>query len=107
MIATERMRKLAEAPATAETAAAATKYAFLMAYARELTDRYAWARDDAKLSKFLDTVLGTLLTKDHLWSPEGEACAAALKSVGLPKRVTVKALRALPRGNAEDFNPEK
>lgn len=72
------------------------KSAFMDAYRQELLARYQWARnDDAKLDRFMKSVANTL-AGDNTWSRDGEAYHAALKTCNLPKRITLKALQALP-----------
>jgi hypothetical protein len=74
----------------------ATKQQFLAAYRAELATRYEWARDAARLDKAMSTVAQTINSENWGWSNDGEAYFAALKACGLPKRVSMKALRALP-----------
>lgn len=73
-----------------------TKTDLLQAYERELKARYAWTADAGKLANFMavtrDTLNGHGVEKTLL---QGEAWDAALKAVGLPKRMALHRLREL------------
>jgi hypothetical protein len=75
----------------------ATKTAFVIAYQNELRARYEWANDEAKLLRFVKSVEATLRGPDNTWNRDGEAYVAALKSIGLSPRISLKALRELPQ----------
>ena len=71
-----------------------TKTDFLTAYRSELTARYLWAGDEAKLDRFMAAVAETL-GGANTWSHEGEAVTAAWRAIGGKGKPTKKALRAL------------
>ncbi len=73
----------------------ATKQAFLDAYQRELLARYEWARDGAKLGRFMSAVEKTLTTSVNKWNNDGDAVTAAWRSIGMKGKPTYKALRSL------------
>lgn len=74
-----------------------TKARFLNLYRDELSKRYEWAQDAAKLDRFMQTVDATLnCTGPGTWNHEGEAVAAAWWAMGGKGKPTKKALRALP-----------
>lgn len=71
-----------------------TKTQFKNAYRQELVSRYAWATGE-KLERFMASV-ETTLNGGNTWTRSGEAYEAALVACGLPKRITLKALHAMP-----------
>ena len=71
-----------------------TKRNFLIVYESELLARQSWASDPAKLSRFMASVTVTL-NGGNTWAREGEAFKATCKELGLPTRVTLKAVHAL------------
>lgn len=73
-----------------------TRSAFVDAYRSQLLARYEWAKDEAKLARFMESVRTTLFGDKHTWHAEGVAFKEACKALGLKARTTVKALRALP-----------
>lgn len=74
-----------------------TKERFTIAYRDELTKRYGWAQDEAKLTRALASMAETLAcTGPGTWNHEGEAVTAAWRSIGGRGTPTKKALRALP-----------
>lgn len=75
----------------------ATRTEFATAYRAELVARYPWAQDPARLEAAMAAVANTLDEKPgQKWSNSGPAYEAALAACGLPKRIPLKALRALP-----------
>lgn len=74
-----------------------TKIAFCEAYEASLRRMYEWARDENKLAKFMLSVERTL-DGENTWNRSGDAYDEALRIVGLPRRITLKALQALPVG---------
>lgn len=73
-----------------------TKERFITLYRDELTKRYEWAQDAAKLDRFMGSVRHTLNTSDAgTWNHEGEAVTAAWYAMGGKGKPTKKALRAL------------
>lgn len=71
---------------------------FVAAVRGEITARYPWATDAAKLERFMAAVVKTLTTECNAVSLDGEAFRAAWRHVGGKGRPTYKALRALPGG---------
>lgn len=72
-----------------------TKKAFMTALENELTSRYTWARDEAKLARFMASVSDTLTGKATSWNKNGDASEAAWRAIGQKGKPTYKALRAL------------
>lgn len=72
-----------------------TKAAFLAAYEFQLMARYTWARDTAKLTRFLAAAAETISTTRSNWNHDGEAVTAAWRAIGGKGRPTLKALRGL------------
>ena len=77
-----------------------TQLDFLTAYCKQLVNTYPWARDDAKLIPFLAAVSATL-DGDDTWIHDGAATQAAWRDIGGKGKVTLAALRALPKGEVE------
>lgn len=73
-----------------------TKSAFLTTYRAELLARYPWARDVAKLDRFMASVERTITTLAQPWNKDGTATVAAWRAIGGKGEPTYKALRALP-----------
>jgi hypothetical protein len=72
----------------------ATKTNFRRVYRRELMARYPWANEHARRAKFMLSVRATL-NGANTWCRDGDAYYAALKAVGLPKRVSLKTLQSM------------
>jgi hypothetical protein len=75
------------------------KAKFETALGAELMARYAWAREPAKLHRFMESVAGTIRGEFWTWNHDGEACAAAWRTIGGKGKPTMKALRALPESS--------
>jgi hypothetical protein len=78
-----------------------TKTAFIAAYRAKLIDLYAWAQDATKLDRFMSSVASTIgftLGGTAPWNHEGAAVTAAWREIGGKGKPTLKALRALERG---------
>lgn len=73
----------------------ATKSEFLAEYEKQIIARYSWASNETKRARFMASVKATL-NGGNTWSRDGEAYEAALVACGLSKRITLKALHALP-----------
>jgi len=71
-----------------------TKQDFLVAYTKELKQLYVWAKDEAKLTRFLAGVSATL-SAEKKRTPDGPAVLAAWRAIGGKGHPTLKALRAL------------
>lgn len=72
-----------------------TRDQFLAKYAQHLTATYPWARDEAKLTRFMAGVAKTL-DGERTWNHDGECVTAAWREIGGKGKPTLKALRALP-----------
>ena len=72
------------------------KARFETALGAELMARYDWARDPKRLHRFMESVARTIRGECWTWNHDGEACAAAWRSIGGKGKPTMKALRALP-----------
>lgn len=73
-----------------------TKREFLTQYALELQVRYDWAREAARLERFMASVTESLTGDRKTWNHEGDAVTAAWRRIGGKGKPTFKALHALP-----------
>lgn len=71
-----------------------TKTIFLATYRAELFARYEWAKDQERLDNAMEAVRATLNGK-NCWMRSGISYETTLKALGLPKRITLKALQQL------------
>ena len=74
-----------------------TKKALYDEYRVQLIAGYAWAKDEARLSRFMQSVRDTL-NGGNTFNRDGEAWRAACHNVGISPRISLKALHALPIG---------
>jgi hypothetical protein len=72
-----------------------TKLSFCTQYEQTLRDMYEWARDENKLARFMHSVTQTL-DGENSWNANGDALEVTCRTLGMGRRVTLKALRALP-----------
>ena len=72
-----------------------TKINFLIEYKKELISTYAWAQDEAKLARFLESCAQTINGPNNTWNHDGECVTRAWKAIGGKGKPTLKALRAL------------
>lgn len=74
-----------------------TKAAFLSALSAQLPEKYEWAKDPARLARFMEAVASTINRPagGGPWHHEGEASTAAWRVIGGKGKPTLKALRAL------------
>lgn len=72
-----------------------TKEKFLTAYRDTILQSYDWAKDTAKLDRFMESVKQSITTKRSTWTCEGSAVSIAWRQIGGKGKVTLKALRAL------------
>ena len=72
-----------------------TKTNLIGEYERLLKATFPWAQDEAKLARFMANVKQTLHDRSG-FDRTGECFKQALKQVGLPASISLKALRALP-----------
>lgn len=70
---------------------------FLATYREILYARYAWAQNDSKLALFMISVQRTIEGPEKTWNHDGDAVAATWRIMGGKGKLTIKALRALPR----------
>lgn len=77
-----------------------TKNAFYREYQAALEQHYPWAQDRDRLAKFLGSVKTTLETDRDSWDHHGECINKAWHAIGGKGKPTLKALRALPQGEA-------
>lgn len=68
---------------------------FLTHYRAELTARYGWAQDVAKLDRFMTSCETTIASTAATWNHDGDAVTAAWRSIGGKGKPSLKALRAL------------
>lgn len=74
-----------------------TKTRFLILYRDELASRYEWARNKAKLDRFMDSVANTVLHGHNTWSiVSADAAQVAWLANGGKGKVSLAKLRALP-----------
>lgn len=78
-------------------AATLTKRSFIKLYREKLIALCPWAKDEAKLDKFMASVIGTI-QGENTWNRDGEAALAAWRELGGKGKITLKALRELPNG---------
>lgn len=72
--------------------------AFIDAYLEKVRNRYAWAKDDARLAGFRDAVERTLdMTNGATWAWDAPMSHEAFREIGGKGKMTLKALRALPK----------
>lgn len=71
-----------------------TKEEFLTFYGACLIADYPWARDEAKLTKFMASCSATLAGAST-WNHDGDAVRVAWKLIGGKGKPSLKALRAL------------
>jgi hypothetical protein len=77
-----------------------TKKQFLTAYRADLYVRYDWAKDTAKLDRFMSSVERTITTVANTWNHDSDSARAVWRRAGLPGKPTLKALRALPESGS-------
>jgi hypothetical protein len=73
-----------------------TKSGFLMEYERGIVCAYDWARDGAKLARFMDSVRRTITTSAKTWNHDSDVATAIWRAHGFKGKPTLKGLRALP-----------
>lgn len=88
--------KLIDATMAITITGAKTKQQFLCAYRNHIIASYAWASDEAKLNRFLESVEATIKTTQAPWDFHGAAVKKAWHNIGGKGSPTLKALRALP-----------
>jgi hypothetical protein len=76
--------------------AVTTQTLLLNAYRARLIADHAWAKDEARLARYMISVQRTLQGENTI-DRTGESFRAACHDVGLSPRITLKALHALPR----------
>lgn len=72
-----------------------TRDEFLRAYKTQLRNTYLWAKDQAKLGRYMSSVVNTL-DGANSWSCDGTALNLAYAMAGGTGKPTLKVLRALP-----------
>ena len=72
------------------------KRLFLTFLRAEISARYAWAQDVAKLDRFVSHMRETIHGDKNLVNLDGDAVTAAWRAIGGKGKPTYKALRALP-----------
>jgi len=73
-----------------------SRTAFLAAYRAQLIALYPWAKDTARLDRFMSAVELTISTARNEWDHDGDAVTAAWHAIGGKGKPTLKALRSLP-----------
>jgi hypothetical protein len=68
---------------------------FLKTYREVLEQLYDWAKDTAKLDKYMAKVRGTIAGENNAWHSQGPAVDAAWARIGGTGKPTLKALRGL------------
>ncbi len=76
-----------------------TREKFVSTYRDFLVATYPWARDLARLEKFMASVEVTLATSANTWNIDSECVRAAWRAIGGKGRPTYRALKALPSVN--------
>ena len=72
-----------------------SKHAFIEAYRTVIVREYPWARDQAKLERFMAACASTLAGETADWNHVGPAVTEAYRAIGGKGTPTLKALRAL------------
>ncbi len=76
-----------------------TREQFLRAYRAALIDRFAWAQDEAKLDRYMNSVEQTIGPSTfNTWHCDGETLTSVWREIGFTGKPTLKALRQLPSG---------
>lgn len=73
-----------------------TRAAFLAEYEKTTIRTQAWATDEVKVEKFMDSVRWTIGGPGTTWTWNSKGAKAAWKAIGCKGPMTLKALRALP-----------
>jgi hypothetical protein len=75
-----------------------TKAAFKRELRARLLATYEWAKDSAKLDRFMAGVDETINTDKNKVSLDSPMCMQAWRAIGMKGKPTYKAVRALPSG---------
>lgn len=73
-----------------------TRQKFLAEYRFVVLREHEWAKDEAKLDRFMASVERTISTTAKTWVHDTPTVQRAWRSLGMEGRASLKALRALP-----------
>lgn len=73
-----------------------TRSQFLAMYREILPVEYPWARDPARLDRFMESVARTINTQAATWNHDSGVARKAFKAIGGTGPYSRKALRELP-----------